>query len=76
MYLNYYENEVNDDTDNKPIGILLCTDKDAVTAEYALGGLSKNIFASKYTYYIPQKESLIAEVEKVIDNWKQSNERT
>jgi predicted nuclease of restriction endonuclease-like (RecB) superfamily len=76
MYLNYYENEVNDDTDNKPIGILLCTDKDAVTAEYALGGLSNNIFASKYTYYIPQKESLIAEVEKVIDNWKQSNERT
>ena len=58
MYLNYYENEVNDEGDNKPIGIMLCTDKDAPTAEYALGGLSNNIFASKYTYYIPDKEQL------------------
>lgn len=46
MYLNYYENEVNDEGDNKPIGIILCTDKDSLTAEYALGGLSSNIFAS------------------------------
>lgn len=69
MYLNYYENEVNDEGDNKPIGIILCTDKDALAAEYALGGLSSNIFASKYTYYIPDKEQLIAEVEKVISQW-------
>lgn len=69
MYLNYYENEVNDENDNKPIGVILCTDKDALTAEYALGGLSSNIFASKYTYYIPDKEQLIAEVEKVIKMW-------
>ena len=69
MYLNYYENEVNDEDDNKPIGIILCTDKDALTAEYALGGLSSNIFASKYTYYNPDKEQLIAEVEKVIRMW-------
>lgn len=67
MYLNYYENEVNDEGDNKPIGIILCTDKDALTAEYALGGLSNNIFASKYTYYIPDKEELIEQVEKVIN---------
>lgn len=74
MYLNYYENEVNDEGDNKPIGIILCTDKDALTAEYALGGLSSNIFASKYTYYIPQKEQLIAEVEKVISRWHNKND--
>ncbi len=51
-----------------------CTDKDALTAEYALGGLSNNIFASKYTYYIPEKEQLIAEVEKVINRWNERNE--
>ena len=72
MYLNYYENEVNDEGDNKPIGIILCTDKDAVAAEYALGGLSTNIFASKYTYYIPEKEQLIAEVEKVVSQWHEN----
>lgn len=70
MYLNYYENEVNEEDDNKPIGIILCTDKDALTAEYALGGVSNNIFASKYTYYIPDKEKLIAEVEKIIHRFQ------
>ena len=69
MYLNYYEHEANDAGDNKPIGIILCTDKDSITAEYALGGLSTNIFASKYTYYIPEKEVLIAEVERVVNQW-------
>lgn len=70
MYLNYYEKEVNDPEDNKPIGIILCTDKDALAAEYALGGLSNNIFASKYIYYIPEKERLIAEVEKVLNEYR------
>lgn len=36
--------------------------------EYALGGLSNNIFAFNYTYYIPEKEQLISEVEKVLNN--------
>ena len=53
MYLNYYKSEINDETDNEPIGIILCTDKDNIQAEYALGNLSNKIFASKYTLYIP-----------------------
>lgn len=67
MYLNYYATEVNDPDDNPPIGIILCTDKDSVTAEYALGGLSNNIFASRYVLYIPDKEQLIAQVEAVLN---------
>ncbi len=66
MYLNYYATEVNDEGDNPPIGIILCTDKDSLTAEYALGGLSNQIFASKYTLCLPNKEQLIAEVEKML----------
>ena len=69
MYLNYYAVEVNDPDDNPPIGIILCTDKDSVGAEYALGGLSNNIFASRYTYVIPNKEDLIAQVEAVLREW-------
>ena len=67
MYLNYYDSEINDDYDNKPIGIILCKGKKEIDMEYALGGLSNNIFASTYTYYIPNKEQLISEVEKVLD---------
>ena len=66
MYLNYYEKVVNSEDDGKPIGIILCAEKDKVALEYALGGLSNNIFASTYTFYIPSKEQLINEVEKVL----------
>ena len=69
MYLNYYASEVNDSDDNPPIGIILCTDKNSIDAEYALGGLSNNLFASKYVLYMPNKEQLIAEVEKVLEKW-------
>lgn len=69
MYLNYYASEVNDPDDNPPIGIILCTDKDSITAEYALGGLSNNIFASRYVLYMPNKEQLIAQVEAVLEKW-------
>lgn len=69
MYLNYYAREVNDPDDNPPIGIILCTEKDSITAEYALGGLSNNIFASRYVLYMPNKEQLIRQVEAVLDRW-------
>lgn len=67
MYLNYYASEINEKDDNPPIGIILCTDKNNVTVEYALGGLSNNIFASTYTYVIPDKEKLIAQVKVVLN---------
>jgi len=66
-YLNYYKIEVNDEDDNEPIGIILCADKDEIMAEYALGGISSQIFASKYVLYIPNKEELIKQVEIVLE---------
>ena len=71
MYLNYYAEEVNEESDNPPIGIIPCTDRDFLGAEYALGGLNNNIFASKYTYVIPNKDELIAQVEAVLEKWNE-----
>ena len=68
MYLNYYTAEINDENDNPPIGLILCTDKGNVDMQYALGGLSNNIFASKYVTYMPDKEQLIAQVEAVLSS--------
>lgn len=70
MYLNYYAAEVNDPDDAPPIGIILCTDKDNIAVEYALGGLSNNIFASRYILYMPNKEQLVSQVEQVLKNWR------
>lgn len=68
MYVNYYNKEIKDEYDKETVGIILCTGKNGVTMEYSLGGISNSIFASTYTYYIPEKEELINEVEKVINN--------
>ena len=70
MYLNYYKAEVNDEMDNEPIGIILCANKDSIQAEYALGSLSNQIFASKYTLYIPDREQLEEQVERVVKKYK------
>lgn len=70
MYLNYYMAEVNDEMDNEPIEMILCTDKYGLQAEYALENLLNKIFASKYTLYIPNREELEEQVEKVIEKYK------
>ncbi|VEU68629.1 DUF1016 domain-containing protein [Mycoplasmopsis canis] len=70
MYLNYYKEEVNDEMDQEPIGIILCTDKDNIQAEYALGGILNTIFASKYNLYILNKELLEEEARKVIEKYQ------
>jgi predicted nuclease of restriction endonuclease-like (RecB) superfamily len=66
-YLNYYKTEVNDEGDNPPIGIILCRTSKEIVAEYALGGLSNQVFASNYVYYIPDKEQLVNEVKYLLE---------
>ena len=67
-YLNYYKTEINDENDNPPIGIILCAEKDGITAEYILGGFENNLFASKYTTILPEKKKLIEEVKHIMEN--------
>ena len=66
-HLNYYAAEVNDEYDNQPIGIILCTDKNHVRTEYALGGLNNSISASTYTLNLPDKEQLEEQVRRTIE---------
>jgi len=66
-YLNYFKTEVNDADDNPPVGIILCSTSKEIVAEYALGGLSNQVFASSYVYYIPKKEQLINEVKYLLE---------
>lgn len=74
MYLNYYATEVNDEDDNPPIGIILCTEKNKIDVQYALGGLSNQIFASKYVLYMPDKNQLISQVERVLRQWHENKD--
>ncbi|MDR1321712.1 MAG: DUF1016 domain-containing protein [Gracilibacteraceae bacterium] len=73
-YLNYYKTEINDDDDNPPVGIILCKTSKDVVAEYALGGLSNQVFASTYVYYIPDKDVLIGEVKALLEQENNESE--
>ena len=64
FYLNYYKNEISTQTDNPPIGIILCTEKNSVKVEYATAGLDENLFVSKYKVVLPT----IKELEKLVQD--------
>lgn len=57
-YLNWYRKNIMTDSDNLPIGILLCTDKDHAMVEYTLAGLDNSLFVSKYQLELPKKEAM------------------
>ncbi len=58
MYLSYFKKEESREDDSHPVGIILGSDKDKLTVEYALGGISNNLFVSKYCLYLPDKKGL------------------
>ena len=58
LYMNYYKHEVMQQDDNPPIGILLCTDYGETTVQYAIEGLSQNIFVSKYRLQLPSEDEI------------------
>jgi len=67
MYINYYKNEINDETDQNPIGIILCADKEQEIVDMSIQGIQNNIFATEYTTVMPNIEILQNEVRKVVE---------
>lgn len=70
MYINYYKNEINDEMDQEPIGIILCADKEQEIVDMSIQGLQNNIFATKYTTVVPDIEKLQNEVRKVVEEFE------
>ena len=70
MYLGYFANEENTESDNPPIGIILSKDKDELLVEYATYGMNSQLFVSQYQLYLPDKNDLI----NLVNNTLQSEE--
>lgn len=66
MYLGYFANEENIEGDNPPIGIVLTTHKDELLVEYATYQMNAQLFVSKYQLYLPDREELRQELEKIL----------
>ena len=57
-YIEFFRNEVMQESDNPPVGILLCTDKGKTLVRYATAGMEKSIFVNKYLVELPSREDL------------------
>ena len=68
MYINYFKTEICQPDDNPPIGIVLGANKDELLMEYALAGIDNNLFAARYQLYLPNKEELQEQLNRMLKN--------
>ena len=68
LYLNYFKKEEASEGDNEPVGIILGAHKNHILVEYATDSIDNTILLSKYQLYLPKKEQLQEQLEKLIAN--------
>ncbi len=65
FYLNFWKEQMMEEGDNPPVGLLLCTDKSETKVEYATAGLDdRQLFVSRYLVALPKPEELEALIEQ------------
>ena len=75
-YVSWYRKNMMTDGDTPPIGILLCTEKNHVLAEYALAGIDNSLFVSKYQLELPDKAAMQQFVEEQLKAEQAGGEQT
>ena len=74
FYLNYYKEEMNTEGDSDPIGIVLGAYQDKLVVQYALQGISNQVFVSRYQLYLPEREQLEAEFRRFMEDSESNKE--
>lgn len=64
VYLNYYNENEKQESDNPPIGLILCAGKNENLVKYATGNLPQQVFVSKYLIDLPTENDLIKIIEE------------
>jgi predicted nuclease of restriction endonuclease-like (RecB) superfamily len=64
LYLNYAREHWMNPGENPPVGLILCAQRDAAVAHYALEGLPNKVLAAEYRTTLPDEEVLAAEVKR------------
>jgi len=64
LYLNYACEHWTRPDENPPVGLILCTYKDAAVAKYALEGLSNKVLTSEYRTALPNEKLIAEELER------------
>lgn len=68
LYINYFKHEVCAEGDNEPFGIVLGATKNGLSVQYALEGINNQLFVSRYQLYLPDRDRLSREVQRIIEN--------
>jgi predicted nuclease of restriction endonuclease-like (RecB) superfamily len=63
LYLNYAQEHWTNEGENPPVGVILCTQKDAAVVHYALENLPNKVLAAEYRTTLPDEKTLAAELE-------------
>lgn len=64
LYLNYAREHWMKPGENPPVGLILCAEKGAAEAHYALEGLPNKVLAAEYKTVLPNEQLLAAELER------------
>ena len=64
LYLNYAREHWIHASENPPVGLILCAQKDEAVARYALEGLPNKVMAAEYRMALPDERELAAEIKR------------
>lgn len=64
LYLNYARAHWMKPGENPPVGLILCAEKGAAEAHYALEGLPNKVLAAEYRTVLPDEKLLAEELDK------------
>jgi len=63
FYVRLFDESVKQTDGNPTIGLILCSDKDESIVKYSVLSDNANLFASKYSLFLPTEEELKAELQ-------------
>jgi predicted nuclease of restriction endonuclease-like (RecB) superfamily len=64
LYLNYASEHWMKPGENPPVGLILCAEKGAAQAHYALDNLSNKVLAAEYQTVLPDEKLIAEELER------------
>ena len=64
LYLNYAREHWMKPGENPPVGLILCTEKGAAEAHYALDNLPNKVLAAEYQTILPDEKLIAEELER------------
>jgi predicted nuclease of restriction endonuclease-like (RecB) superfamily len=74
LYLNFAKKHWVQEGENPPVGLILCAERDATVARYALEGLPNKVLASEYRLLLPKEKELakaLADTRKRLEEHRQ-----